>query len=377
VKQVILRTSERRAFKRCVAKWFWAYRRGLKPKGAEKTPLWFGTGVHYALAEWYLPGKKRGPHPAETFEKFAGDAVVAIKTADADEEQVAQYVDGKQLGIAMLEGYVKKYGRDEQWSFISAEQAFDIDVPWPGGDRQVLWIVEEGQIMLRYAGTFDGVYRDLSTDRIELLETKTAKAIQTSHLPLDDQAGSYWAVASHTLAKQGLIKQGERISGINYNFLRKALPDDRPRDEQGYATNKPIKQHYILALDGIDGWTAKELGKKKLDELDSIAAAHHMLVLGDRSKSQPLPLFHREIVHRTSAERRTQLERIQNEALHMQAVREGLLPIIKNPTRDCVWDCDFYNMCELQERGGAWKDHMEVAYRVEDPYADHRKSTDE
>lgn len=375
----ILRTSERRAFKRCPAQWWWAYREGLKPRGAEKTPLWFGTGVHLGLAEWYLPGTKRGPHPAETFAKFAGDALTAIKVADATEEQVAEYVDGKELGIKMLEGYVKLYGKDEQWSFISTEQAFQLNVPWPKAEeeRQALWVVEDGQVMLVYAGTFDGVYRDLATGRLELLETKTAKAIQTSHLPLDDQAGSYWAVASHVLAAQGLIKPGEKISTINYNFLRKALPDERPKDAEGYYTNKPLKAHYVAALNGIDGWTAEALSKKKLDELDGIAAAHHMLILGERSKQQPLPLFLREPVPRTTAERRTQLQRIQNEALHMQAMREKLLPIYKSPSRDCTWDCDFYTMCMLQENGGDWKSHRQAAFRQADPYADHRKSTDE
>lgn len=387
MKQIILRTSERSAFKRCPAKWWWGYREGLKPRGAEKTPLWFGTGVHLGLAEWYLPGTKRGPHPAETFAKFAGDAITAIKTVDADEETLAEYVDGKELGIALLEDYVKLYGKDERWHFISTEQAFQLDVPWPGEDRQVLWIVEDGQVMLTYAGTFDGVYRDLDTGRIELLETKTAKAIVTSHLTLDDQAGSYWAVASHVLAKQGLIKNGERISGINYNFLRKALADERPRDAEGYATNKPIKAHYIAAMVGKplladDGENtirldAKELGKIKVEDLAALAERTGLVILGDRSKTQPLPRFQREIVHRTSAERRTQLRRIQDEALHMTAVRERLLPVIKRPTRDCSWDCDFFTMCELQERGGDWELHKEVAFHQVDPYADHRKSTDE
>lgn len=369
--------------KRCPAKWWWAYREGLKPRGAEKTPLWFGTGVHLGLAEWYLPGTKRGPHPAETFEKFAGDAVTAIKTANADEETLAQYVDGKELGVKMLEGYVKLYGTDPQWSFISTEQAFQLNVPWPTDNRQAIWEVEDGAVMLTYAGTFDGVYRDLATGRLELLETKTAKAIQTGYLTLDDQAGSYWAVASHVLAEQGLIKKGERLAGVNYNFLRKALPpDDKPRDEQGYITNKPLKAHYIAALrDKVSprrdtGWTAQELGKLKLEDMEILARELNIVVLGDRSKVQPLPLFHREMVHRTTAERKTQLQRIQNEALTMQAYRERLLPIIKRPTRDCVWDCDFFTMCELQERGGDFETHKQVAFRREDPYKDHRKSTE-
>jgi hypothetical protein len=376
---IILRTSERRAYKRCPAKWWWGYREGLKPKGAEKTPLWFGTGVHLALAEWYLPGTKRGPHPAETFANFAGDALTSVKIADATEEQVAEYVDGKELGIKMLNGYVEKYGTDPQWSFISAEQAFRLNVPWPKAEenRQGIWVVEDGQVMLVYAGTFDGVYRDLSTGRIELLETKTAKAIMTSHLPLDDQAGSYWAVASHVLAEQGLIGKGERISAINYNFLRKALPDERPVDAEGYHTNKPKKADYVAALDGYATQTSQQLLKLTLDQLETEASVHGITVLGERSKSQPLPLFARELVHRSAAERRTQLRRIQDEALHMQAVREGLLPVIKNPDRNCTWDCDFFTMCQLQENGGDWKTHRQVAFVQLDPYADHRKSTDE
>jgi hypothetical protein len=374
----ILRTSERSAFKRCPAKWWWAYREGLKPKGAEATPLWFGTGVHIALAEWYLPGTKRGPHPAETFAKFAGDALTSVKIADATEERVAEYVDGKELGIRMLEGYVRKYGRDEQWHFISAEQAFRMNVPWPKSEenRQGIWVVEDGQVMLVYAGTFDGVYRDLATGRIELLETKTAKAIMTSHLPLDDQAGSYWAVASYVLAQQGLIKPGERISAINYNFLRKALPDERPVDAEGYHTNKPTKAHYLAAL---ERWLPdqKLAAKAKLDELEALAKLRNVTVLGERSKTQPLPLFHREFVNRTAAERRTQLRRIQDEALIMRAVKEGLLPVTKTPTRNCTWDCDYVTMCKLQEAGGDWKTHREVAFVQLDPYADHRKSTDE
>lgn len=351
---------------------------GLKPKGMEKTPLWFGTLVHMALADWYLPGVKRGPHPAETFAKLAGEALHSVKVADATEEAMAEYVDGKELGIAMLEGYVKLYGTDPQWSFISTEQTFQLEVPWPKDDRQLIWEVTDGQILLTYAGSFDGVYRDLETGRIELLETKTAKAIQTSHLPLDDQAGSYWAVASHVLAKQGLIKPGERISGINYNFLRKAFPDLRPRDAEGYATNKPLKAHYVTALADRPGCgNAKQLGAMKLDDLAALAKQKRIAITGDRSKAQPTQLFLRYMENRTSAERRTQLSRIQNEAILMQAHRERLLPLIKNPTRDCTWDCDYAQLCELDERGGDTASHIEAAFRVADPYADHRKSTDE
>lgn len=378
----ILRTSERRAFKRCQRRWWWGWREGLKPVGAESTPLWFGTGIHLGLAEWYLPGMSkrsgvnRGPHPAETFEAFAGDAMRSVKVATATEERVAQYEDGSRLGVILLEEYVKHWGRDESWSFIQAEKTFSLDIPWPGADRQSLYVVDEQTgSLVQYKGTYDGVYRDLVDGRIKLLETKSAKAIQLTHLTLDDQAGSYWAVASHTLRAEGLIKPDESIAGINYNFLRKALPDDRPTDAEGYACNKPKKEDYTKTFAGW-GSTA-DYSKFTLANLEAEAKSRKLTVLGERSKVQPSPLFVRELVHRTRPERQTQLRRIQDEAVQMQAIRDGLLPMTKNPNRDCSWDCDFFGICELEERQGDWRALAKIAYRVEDPYSDHRKSAED
>jgi hypothetical protein len=60
----------------------------------------------------------------------------------------------------------------------------------------------------------------------------------------------------------------------------------------------------------------------------------------------------------------------------MQLARDGVMPLTKNSTRDCSWDCSFFAMCELQERGGAWEDFKRLSYKQKDPYADHRKSAD-
>jgi len=60
----------------------------------------------------------------------------------------------------------------------------------------------------------------------------------------------------------------------------------------------------------------------------------------------------------------------------MELLREGLLAPTKTNTRECSW-CQFYDMCELQERGGDWESLRDIAFTVQDPYADHRKSTEE
>lgn len=367
----ILRTSERSTFGECPQKWWWAWRQGLRPRGLPKTPLWFGTNVHLALAEWYCgPGKRRGPHPAETWERISSEVVDTVKQRDPTDDELASYIDAYELGLAMLDGYVKQYGKDEHMLIIHPEQTFSLDVPWPGSERQKLYEVdpEAAEMLVRYVGTYDLVWRHAETGQIGLEEHKTAAAIFTGHLPLDKQAGSYWAVATRTLRKQGLIGPKESLKFIEYNFLRKSMPDLRPRDSEGYCCNKPTKQDYIDAGIGDKGTPVKQM--QELAEVQSIT------VLGKRSKVQPKPLFERHRVVRTPGEQASQLRAIQDEAVHMQAMRDGLLPVVKHPSRDCSWKCDFYQMCMLHESGANWEDYRSAMFRREDPYSDHRKSTE-
>lgn len=324
----MLRTSERGTFKRCPQAWDWGNNQGLAAK-RDSNPLWFGQGIHIALAEWYQKGAARGPHPADTWEDFCADEERFIPTEYDEDER--KYVDAKELGIAMMEGYVEHYGDDEQWDVIATEQTFRLLIADP---RQLRAPGEKLKALVRYVGTFDGVYRDTDTGEIFLMEHKTAAGIQTEHLPLDDQAGSYWMAAGRVLRKQGLIGPKEHIAGITYNFMRKALPDDRPKNAKGEALNKD----------------------------------------GSVSKRQSPANFLREVTWRSAEERATMERRIQAEALHMEAFRKGLLPMYKRPSRDCQWMCEFYKMCLLDEAGADVEEYKEAVYRKRDPYADHREN---
>jgi hypothetical protein len=392
----ILRTSETRDILRCEWRWWKAWREGLRPTGTASAALWLGTGVHLGLALWYCgPGTKRGPHPAETFAAWAGDEIEAIKTEARHKDGGSyiieeKYVPGKELGIAMLEGYVREYGRDEHMAVIQPERAFQVDVPHPRKKGKTLGI---------YAGTYDLVWRDLrgSGREIRLEEHKTAKAIYTDHLPLDPQAGTYYAIARGQLLHDGLMRKGDRFVGIEYNFLRKALPDERPRNAEGFATNKPVKADYIAGLLALSSethpgepllWTfegdvngthfdEKALTKLKVADLEELARLNEVAVYGAVSARQEKPLFQRLTVERSAHESGRQIERIQDLMIRAKALKDGKLPITKNPTRDCSWDCSFYQLCLLDEQNRADVDeYREAVYDVVDPYADHRKSTE-
>jgi hypothetical protein len=397
-----LRTSERRDFLRCPQKWWWGWREGLRAMNDDPDALWFGTGIHQALAEWYCgPGAKRGRHPAETWAEYASESFRTIKTyQDMDDETEAKWIDAGELGRVMMEEYVKLYGQDDQKLIISPEKTFKLPVPWPQGqmlypetctrdhvhDESACVPPPNGGWLFNYVGTFDGVWRDADSGHILLDEHKTAAQIATGHLPLDPQAGSYWAVAGRTLRQEGLIGPKEKLWGIEYNFMRKALPDERPRDAQGYACNKPEKKHYVEALLAAQAVTrngermgsdlsASALMAHKLDNLRDWAEYNGVTVLGERSKVQPAKNFERVRVHRTSKENIKQLTRMQQEGLHMQAIKDGVLPVLKNPDRSCnqgAMRCQFYEMCEYDEAGGDWREFAKEAFVAEDPYADHR-----
>ena len=333
-----IRTSERKDFKRCMTRWHWAWREGLRSGGAETaTPLWFGTGVHEALAQWYQLGTKRGDHPADFWLDWVGEEERHVRTALSEDFREDEWVDARDLGEAMLDGYVKRYGADESWDVLFIEHPFQIDIPRPvsapsGSDLQT------AEIMATFAGTFDGVYRDLYDDTIWLMEHKTAKIISTGHLPLDDQAGGYWAIASKILQDRGVLAKGDKIEGIMYNFLRKGMPDERPENEEGQKLNKD----------------------------------------GSVSKNQPAPLYLREPVFRDRRERATQLRRIQHEVLWMDKARNAPDILTKTTNDRCHWDCKFYEMCLLHEKGtDDWKEYRDAMFVRRDPYADHRKSAAE
>jgi hypothetical protein len=357
---VHVRTSERRHFHRCILRWKWTILDGLTSKQPSHA-LWFGSGIHEALAHYYAPGLKRNKDFVEVWEDWCDNG-----SGDGEYQKVSdlgdKFIESRELGIQMLLGHAAMWGEyDAKLDFIQSEMPFQVRIPLDDGT----WI--------EYDGTFDGVFID-GNDRkkIKLLENKTAKAISVNHLSLDPQAGAYWAIAYTILKKRGVLKGRQNIDGIMYNFLRKSMPDGKTRNPDGYVTNKPTKAQYVAALmrDRKDEF---RLSRMKIDELEKVSEERGKPVYGDVSKVQPSPLFLRHYVKRTARERSKEIQGIKDDALHMNAVRNGLLPVTKNPTQDCSWDCDFFQMCELYQADVDWTDFRDAVYVVRDPYADHRK----
>jgi hypothetical protein len=363
-----MRTSERGDMQ-CPWKWHQAWVRKLTSNRAP-TWAWFGTAIHKAMEVRYPIGTKRG-HMADTLDAFdaaMGKELRKIYTGgqEVDDEEVH---DAGLLGRAMLIGYEKRWGLDQEWQVIHSEQPFQIDVHDP----------ITGELIVIYCGTFDMIVYNRKTKRFYVVDHKTRRSFPATwtFLDLNKQAGSYLWVAPEVLEHMGIFKKGKPnhyLSGIIFNMLRKAMPDTRPLNAEGLACNLPKKADFIQALHGVGimGADNKALDKVPMDRLQELAHHAKLTVYGEASAKQPSPLFARYTSTRTIEERVRQAQHVANEARIMHLLRTKQLPITKQPSEDCV-RCTFFDMCQLDEQDPAQgREYAASVMHRRDPYKDHR-----
>lgn len=315
--RIMVRTSERKDFAWCRFNWYWGYVERLKPI-TTKPALQFGDLIHQALAIYYPPGRERGPYPVDTlidlWEEF-GENLMWVYT-DEDEREGAL-----ELGVEMLENYVKYASQlDHQYEIIAPEQGFQVDV-----------FDDKGNYLFTYVGTLDAIIRDLKSKCIGFMEHKTSRSIPPDiFLPLDEQAGSYWAFAPEWMKAQGILKPKEEMDFILYNILKKSRTDTRPQDANGMRLNQN----------------------------------------GSISKRQPKPNFDRSVVYRNAVARQNTRERATSQIAEMAMVRSGELALRKSPSKDCKF-CPYKEMCELHENGADWEAYRDAMFTTWEPYEIH------
>lgn len=344
----LLRTSEQNDFK---CPWLWQQRwlNGLVPV---REPTWaiFGKAWHRAMEVYYPVGRKRGSvlDAADMFLESLDEEgrKVGVDIEDIEESEArklqekgrtVKLVPAKELGPIMLKEYHQYYQGDRDWQVIHTEQTFQIDVPDPDFPDEVIVVL---------AGTWDALMLDLRDRRLWLWDHKTAKTIPSwGYLELDNQAGNYPWVAKEVLVHKGILKPRDRIHGIWFNYAKKSPPDPRPRNAAGEALNKPTKA---------------ELKKFGVDYPGSV------------SKTQPAKRFERYKSPRTKQQIVAQARRVQKQAVVMQMMRDGEVPIYKVPTHECE-RCQIFDLCTLEEQGEDWEFYRDEMFKKRDPYRDHRE----
>jgi hypothetical protein len=314
--------------------------------------LKFGTLVHKALEVRYPPGIKRGPKPAETFEKiFQAEQRNVEKTWKMKVDD--SWEDMLEIGIDMLELFIEKYGRDEDWKVIESEMTFQVPVYLPSEyaeqDPLVAFlelpraVLSGKQPLFYYVGTMDGVWENRMDGGVRVIDWKTTgkdpeKEARGKSL-LDEQTTAYWTWGVDWLIKEKLLKERQvrALDGMVFTFLRKGKRDPRPANAQGLYLNQD----------------------------------------GTVSKKQPPPMFHREQVYRSEVEQQMARTRVIQEFIEMAACRKGILATYKTPETGqmghCGW-CPVRDICELHESGADWKLMRSSSMEAWDGYSAHEIS---
>ena len=316
----LMRNSERGTFKRCRFLWDVSYNMRLKPH-YDSPPLRFGSLVHEALAAYYIKGTKRGPSPVTTFEQvYERDLEEAYEFGWRDED--GKWFDAGELGVSMLTNYLNEYGADDEWEVLVTEHPY----------RAIVLHPVTGQPWYAQTGILDGVWRHRrKKQHTVVIDHKTAAAINTRYLVMDDQAGSYWTWGVDWLREAGLLGTRMKLDGMMFNFLRKAMKDERPQNEKGQYLNKN----------------------------------------GSVSKKQPSPYFLRHYTWRDEHDREMQRKRANDEWREMELVRAGKLGITKSPNAPNCNGCWLLDACELHETGNDWEAFLRQTTKAWDPYSQH------
>lgn len=281
-----------------------------------------------------MKGVKRGKNPVFEFERLYEEELKEMPSYGSKDDD-GVWTDAGELGVAMMQHYLDTYGSDDQWEVLVTESPYQTIVPNPA----------TGKPWFKQTGIIDGVWRHRSKkDHTIIVDHKTAKSINTRYLVLDDQAGSYWTWGVDYLLEQGLLGERMKLDGMMFNFLRKAAPDPRPKNELGQHLNLP---------------TAKELKEFGQDYPGSV------------SKSQPPPYFVRHYTWRDEYDRAEQRIRVAEEYREMEMIRAGLLAVYKSPGAMTCGSCWLLDACELHETGNDWESFLAQTSQPWDPYSQH------
>lgn len=351
----------------------------LQRKGTEQNiNFWFGSAIHFAMEDYFgynrfgelsrafqayyaaFPEGDRPPGADEHYylglgmidyfnqwyAKHNRDYGFRTVWLDEDNKLVAPGTEGARplveesflldLGMKVWVNAISEemvHLKPDQKTFEDEEGIYYVEDPedWvPGQEPIKVYIVE---VPICYHGTLDRVVVD-RLGRWWIMDWKTAKSADTNKLDTDDQISAYmWA------AEQWL---GHPIHGFVYVQLTKEIPKPPKRLSTGkLSVDKKQRTTYSLLRQEL----INEYGEVNKAPGPMISFLNHLASLetpeGDR-------FIRWDLVTRTAEQKISTYHHILAETRQMISPDLYLYP---NPTRDCIWDCDFRDACLMQERG--------------------------
>lgn len=353
-KAIIVRTSDRIAFKACRRKW--AFSSHLKRNlGSTHLagPLWFGSGVHYGLEDYH--GYNVFGSPADAFRAYC---IATSKQHYHDLPSDAHELF--QLGTGLLDYYVEHWlshpGRPALPTLLfpdpltgrdvpQVEVNFEIEIPLGQFPRLAALTRAHGADCILYRGTIDRMAQDRDGD-LWVVEYKTAKRAEHLHYETDPQVTVYQWAAQQVY--------GRPIAGIVYLQFVKNLPKvPSPLSSTGkistasnLVTSVPLYRRGLINMYGDIG-SAPEANKAFLNDL---------MTKEDENKDR---FIQREYITRNQHQLAAESEKI---VLELEDMLNPELCLYPNPTRECARYCSFMSPCVAMDAGADWEGMLEGRY---------------
>jgi hypothetical protein len=330
VKVFKLSTTEREEFKACRRKWDFASlsRQGLEPK-RPATALWFGTGIHYALEQYYATNAD----PVEEFARWSEVDLERIRESQGGlwDEQVDSLKETEDLGRGMLEGYVDWASIVDSQSNVGFKKVVytekEFQVPIRDNTGNIARFTDaKGQVFeMHLVGRWDLIVEDFDAF-LWILDHKTMRdKLDPEILVLNDQMVCYLWAAQEVFQVP--------FAGVYYNGLRKKLP----------TVPKVLRAGGLSKAKNID--TTYEVYLAEIERLELDPADYEDIL--DHLKNKPNTFFQREKLRRNAQEIRSAGYWLWLEAMDM--LNDPFL--YPNMTWDCKYMCDFKDICKAMNRG--------------------------
>ncbi len=338
----VIRTSDRLGFKSCRRRWNLQshLHRNLEPKQTV-TPLWFGTGLHFALEDYF--GSKQFPTAADAFTAFVTASMKSGRQTMPDDWEHLQ-----NMGQSML-NYFECYwlrNRDPLRTYIKdgkpqTEINFQIDIPF---DIRAMYPDSPYKNAI-YSGTIDRISID-EEDRLWLIDYKTTQVMKATHFANDSQVAAYCWAAQH------MYPEKEVMGMIYWQFL-KDIPKGPTILKSGKASvNKQQRtSHSLYRKVLIDIYGSMENPEIPPDNMDFLN------MLSAKETPDHDAYISREKIYKNAHSLHAESQHILAELVDMLNPN---LPMYPNANFMCPRMCSFYNVCTSMDDGSDWEHQLNL-----------------
>lgn len=397
-----IHTSDVASFKRCRRYWDWTsptrnnLRRRVEIYGVN-IPLWFGTGIHYALEQYYDPILKRDPVESfltwyqyqidggivgqewldRTYDihpRLAGWnveiptgkdvpshwAISGLKELlpnwEVYEEEFELHRD---LGIGMMTFYKDYAERNDNFVCVAAESVYSIPLGFSAIDQRESSPNFGKSLEVHARGKRDTIVYFPELDRYGIIDHKTTERFDEDEvdekLNKDEQTSNYLWATKQEAEMHGYPWSEKPVDRIIYQMLRKRYPKPPTITSRGFpsvdrqkeGTTAEMFQELIVGNEALEQWFRD----------DTKAQAYYQF-LCERGEEN---FIIRKTVSRNAYE-------VEATGIHLKMIAREMLEnpfVYPNPTGQwsCL-QCAFRSPCIAQDDGSDYLSILTDGYEI-------------